>query len=121
MNSYIHSYSYIVKEIGRLIVIGFEVRFPELERLCKLLEDLSRDIKTLKNRVVPCRTWYSLKDACDLKGISYKTVCNKPYLQPSKGKPDAIITGRRMWKRETIFNWLELTDHEITSIPEKNI
>lgn len=54
--------------------------------------------------------WVSLKQACALKGINYKTACNKKILQPNAGVPDAYVGGRKKWKRETIERWIQLTD-----------
>ncbi|MCE5256038.1 MAG: hypothetical protein LLF89_04240 [Spirochaetaceae bacterium] len=38
---------------------------------------------------LPPKQWFSLKEACDLKGLNYKTACNRPYLQPNHGEAEA--------------------------------
>ena len=54
--------------------------------------------------------WYNLRLACQVKGVVYSTLKGRPALQPGKGIPDAIVTGRRMWRRETIETWLNEVD-----------
>lgn len=59
------------------------------------------------------KTWLSLKEAAELKGINYNTLLNKKELQPNCGFADARIGGRRKWSRETITDWLKMTDDEL--------
>ena len=63
--------------------------------------------------LVPLKAWFSLKEACELKGICYKTVCNKTYLQPNRGKADGSLGGAKKFKRSTIVEWLGLSDEDI--------
>jgi len=62
---------------------------------------------------VPLKAWFTLREACSLKGLNYKTSCNKPYLQPNGGEPEEKIGGRKMWSRETTLSWLILGDDEL--------
>jgi len=62
---------------------------------------------------IPHKYWISLREACDLKNLNYKTACNRTYLQPNQGIPDGIIGGRKMFRRETIENWVTLTDADL--------
>lgn len=61
------------------------------------------------------KVWYTLKEACFYKGLNTKTAYNKPYLQPNYGIEDARIGGRKKWKRDTIKDWLFLTDEDIAA------
>jgi len=63
--------------------------------------------------LVPQKVWFSLKEACALKNLNYKTSCNNPHLQPNRGIPDGKIGGRKMWMRSTLLIWLTMTDQEI--------
>ena len=54
--------------------------------------------------------WYSLEEACHLKGVNYKTVLNRKWLQPKGGLEDAKVALKKKWHRDTILHWLELTD-----------
>lgn len=88
-----------------------------MEFILGKIEDLTKEIKSLKDDVVFLRdkikqdqVWFDLKQACAMKGINYNTVVSKAGLQPRHGKADAVIAGRRRWRRETIIDWLEMTD-----------
>ena len=71
------------------------------------------EIREQIEKVVPNKLWFNLREACELKNLNYKTACNRKYLQPNKGKPDGLIGGKKSFLRETIINWLILTDKEI--------
>jgi hypothetical protein len=60
--------------------------------------------------IIPNKLWFTLRESCDLKGISYFSACNKKELQPKGGVPDAVISGRNVWRRDTIAEWLYSTD-----------
>ncbi len=64
--------------------------------------------------ILPKKAWLSLKEACEAKGICYKTACNRTYLQPNNGKSDGNIGGRnKRWRRDTVLNWLLQTDEDL--------
>ncbi len=65
---------------------------------------------------IPPKQWFSLEEACTLKGLNYKTSCNKTYLQPNGGKSEAKIGGRKKYSRATVINWLTLTDENLIPI-----
>ena len=68
----------------------------------------------LFEEVLPKKAWLSLREACDAKGICYKTVCNRTSLQPNGGKSDGNIGGRtKKFRRDTVLNWLLLTDEDL--------
>ncbi len=58
---------------------------------------------------VPNQMFFNLKECCQLKGINYKTICNKTYLQPNKGK-GVKIGGRKCFRKDVVLNWLLQTD-----------
>lgn len=62
---------------------------------------------------MPPQKWFTLKDACSLKNLNYKTACNRPYLQPNFGKPAGKVGGRKVFSREMVVAWLSLTDDQI--------
>ena len=61
---------------------------------------------------LPNKVFFTLKECCDLKGINYKTVCNKTRLQPNQGRGD-IVCGRKMFRRDIVKSWLLKTDFTI--------
>jgi hypothetical protein len=64
--------------------------------------------------LVPKKIWFSLREVCELKNLNYKSACNKKAtLQPNKGLPDAYISGRKMFNRETVLDWLMKSDDEL--------
>ena len=69
--------------------------------------------KELEREPLRMQEWLNLKESCRRKGINYKTVCNKRYLQPNNGIPDAYVGGRKVWHRTTIEVWIKKTDEEM--------
>lgn len=64
--------------------------------------------------LVPKKVYFSLKEICDLKSLNYKSACSyKEALQPNRGVPDALISGRKMFNRETVLEWLMKSDDEL--------
>jgi hypothetical protein len=65
--------------------------------------------------ILPPKNWFTLREACELKNLNYKTACNRPKLQPNFGKMDGRIGGRKCFRRTTILAWLMQSDEEIDS------
>ena len=63
--------------------------------------------------VIPHKYWFRLKDCCQLKGLNYKTACNRKWLQPNRGKADGTVGGCKVWSYQTVSEWLLKTDSEI--------
>ena len=85
-----------------------ELALPELEEIRILLEDIGRRIRGTGGP-----EWYTLRAACDRKGINYNTARVLRHLQPGGGVPDALLAGRRVWHRATVEQWLQQTDEEV--------
>jgi len=64
--------------------------------------------------ILPKKRYFTLREACDLKGLNYKSSCNRTFLQPNGGTPDALVGGRKVFKYETIFSWIELGDDQLS-------
>jgi hypothetical protein len=60
---------------------------------------------------VPMKANFTLKEACDLKGLCYKTAVNRVRLQPGSGKADGYIGGRKVFARATVLAWLYQYDN----------
>ena len=66
------------------------------------------------SKIVPDKYWFTLKEACVLKGLNYKTACNRvTELQPNHGIPDGKVGGRKVFNRETVIAWIALSDEEL--------
>jgi len=64
---------------------------------------------------LPFQVWYTLREAAELKGVNYKTLLNKKFLQPNGGVPDGEVGGRRVFKRDAVLRWVEKQDSELTA------
>ena len=62
---------------------------------------------------IPEKAFFTLRDACMLKGLNYKTSCNRTNLQPNGGKPDGFLGGRKVFSRSTILAWINLLDDAV--------
>jgi len=71
--------------------------------------------KKLTEELLPQKAFFTLKEACNLKGLNYKTACNKKHLQPNGGKEDGHVGGRKVFSRLTIIEWLFKTDEDIST------
>ena len=60
---------------------------------------------------IPPKAHFTLMEACTLKGLNYKTSCNRTILQPNAGEPDGYIGGRKVFRRDTIIKWLNQYDN----------
>ena len=61
---------------------------------------------------VPKKVFYTLKECCELKGVNYKTICNKVEYQPNKGRGDKVC-GRKVFRQDVVKKWLLETDNNI--------
>ena len=68
----------------------------------------------MENKVViPNKRWFTLIECAELKGVNYKTLCNRKELQPNSGTEDCRLGGRKMFSRATLISWLDQTDEDI--------
>lgn len=76
------------------------------------LTSISEKIDMLISGAIPTeRSWYNLRQAWELKGgCAYETMRQKRWLQPKGGRVDAYVGGVGVYKRETIVEWLSVTD-----------
>lgn len=90
-----------------------EFQIKELE----IIPELEKAIKELKDLVVSgtaCKQWWTLEETWNLKGgCSYSTFRNRRYFQCKGGIPDAQVNGRRVWSRESVMEWVKLTDDQL--------
>ena len=89
---------------------NMNVDLPEIVELKRLMERLLKEFKDFQEKTTPAKEWYSLKEACAIKGVNYNTVSSLRKHQPNRGKEDGIVCGVRMWRKETILRWIKQTD-----------
>jgi hypothetical protein len=58
------------------------------------------------------KAWFTLHEACALKGLNYRTACSKTWLQPNGGQGEKV-GGRKCFRREVIAEWIQLSDSQI--------
>jgi hypothetical protein len=63
--------------------------------------------------ILPKQAFFKIDEVCKLKGICIKTAYNQKWLLPNNGKPDAIISGRKVFSYNLVADWLLKTDSEI--------
>jgi len=94
-----------------------KLEIPFLGELVKRIDELTLIIKELQKKNSLQQEWYSLQEACKLKGINCNSINNsvgRKY-QPKFGIPDTIMSGRK-WYRTTIEKWLKLSGEEIEKL-----
>jgi hypothetical protein len=65
---------------------------------------------------IPDLAWFTLQEACEVKGLNYHTALNRKELRPNGGIPDGTIGGKKAWRRDTIRNWIKLSDAEMKTM-----
>ena len=67
---------------------------------------------------VPQKMWFTVKECCELKGISIRSDYNKPSLLPDT-KYEERIAGRRVFRRDGVVVWLCQADRDEICVPSK--
>ena len=64
--------------------------------------------------------WYNDQKCWELKGgMSLSTYRSNRFFQCKGGIPDAKVGGRNVWSRDSVLEWLKLTDAELPAYHEK--
>lgn len=56
------------------------------------------------------KEWYDVRSAAERKGVNYNSLKSRLEHQPNGGIPDALLMGKKVWHRDTIKEWLSVTD-----------
>ena len=94
------------------------IAIPELVAVEQAVSALAARVEQLAGEVQPQHQWWTLRQACAAKrGVEpdgaesfYGTVRGNHSLQPGRGKPDAMLGGRRVWRWETVRAWIDEVD-----------
>ena len=98
------------------------VEFPEIAEVKKALTETVDRLEHLEKLSVETLTaeWYNDEACWKLKGGgSLKSFRVRRYWQPKGGIADALIQGRKCWNRETVREWLKVTDEQLPAYHEK--
>jgi hypothetical protein len=63
--------------------------------------------------LLPRTAWITLKEACAVKNINFRTASNRPWLLPNGGIAEGKIGGKKAFRRATVVAWLGLSDEQI--------
>lgn len=84
---------------------------PELAEIKKSLEEIK---KKLEDPAKLKKAWYTAEECWELKGgCALTTFRSKNKYQCKGGIPDAYVGGRKVWSRESVAEWLLITDEKI--------
>ena len=88
-----------IKRLQLLVEEGIEVQRKEQER-----NALKRDLPE----------WFTLEQAVRLKGgASLNTYKARSIYQPLCGIRESTVGGRKVWNRDTVLEWLSVTDDQL--------
>lgn len=94
--------------------------------------EILTEINELKNMVAADKSskdfdalfpslWYNDEDCWKKKGgMSLSTYRSNRYLQCKGGIPDAKVGGRKVWSRESVMEWVRLSDSELPAYHERH-
>lgn len=65
-------------------------------------------------------TWYTLEEACALKGgIEYTNLRKRKWLMPCCGTNFKYFGGKRVWNRDQVLEWCQITDDKLDDYAAK--
>lgn len=83
---------------------------PEIEKIENKLDE----IKRLLGSPFLEKAWYTSEDCWKLKGgCALSTFKAQKQYQCKGGRPDAYVGGRKVWSRESVAEWLQVTDEKL--------
>ena len=105
----------------------------DIERLEGILCSIQERLASLEAGQGLNQEWYTLRQAARLKrGVELRrnrkngevevlesfchTLRVKYWLRPNGGTPEAKIGGAQVWHRDTILDWLRLTDAQLEAL-----
>lgn len=96
-----------------------EVIFPEIKVLLKAIYSLKEEIAGKQDSALVSQ-WYNDEQCWQLKGgMALNTYRNNRFFQCKGGIPDGYVGGRKVWSRDSVREWLNLTDDELEDYHKK--
>lgn len=91
-----------------------ELNLPELSEVLQHLKYLEKMMEQMAIKGDLSQTWYNVDECHALKGGCALNTFKANYnLQPKGGVPDAKVGGRKVWHRDTVVEWLNITDAQL--------
>lgn len=98
-----------------------EIKIDEiLLRLKKIELFIQENQKNNVSEIETLPEWINLEKAAELKGGKLNTYRTRPLYQPLCGIPEGKVNGRRVWRRETVLEWLNVTDEQLEEYKKKS-
>ena len=104
------------------LIMPIEIELPQLEQIISELAAVREEVRALReggSSEPPKKDWYSLKECCERKNVSFSTI-QKPayrYLMP----PNPTRVGcKLMYSAETVEWWVKQTDEDMRRFCEHN-
>ncbi|MCQ2086661.1 MAG: hypothetical protein MJZ37_01095 [Bacilli bacterium] len=92
------------------------LEIPELTEIQKSIEE----IKICLVKPLLEKSWYTAEECWKLKGGgAWSTFRTNPKYQCKGGIPDGYVGGRKVWSRESVLDWLIVTDEKLPEYLEK--
>ena len=94
-----------------------ELDIPEISTLITEI----RDLKSMINiGTTLTKQWYNDEECWALKGGgTLKTYRSNRFFQCKGGIPDGKVGGRRVWSKESVIEWLSITDDRLDDYHRK--
>lgn len=91
-----------------------ELEIPEIKEILSKIEKLQNTMSEERNQL--SSQWYNDEQCWTLKGgMALATYRSNRFYQVKGGIPDGYVGGRKVWSRESVMEWLPLTDSELES------
>ena len=74
------------------------------------LAELTLQIKVLSASSMGAPRYFSLRAACEYKGVQYNSIRPHKEKQPRFGVPDKMDGSKKYWSLESVIEWAEVMD-----------
>lgn len=94
-----------------------DIQIPEISIV---LDELAEIKKSLQEKQDITAFWFNDQQCWELKGgMSLNTYRTNRFYQCKGGIPDAFVGGRKVWNRESVIEWLSITDDQLEEYHRK--
>lgn len=95
-----------------------EFEIPEINTILTKIDELTKLVAINKN--VLSQQFYNDEQCWNLKGgMALSTYRSNRYYQCKGGIPDAYVGGRKVWSRESVLEWIYITDENLDEYHQK--
>ncbi len=89
-----------------------DLELPEVQALQEAVQQLTRRIEELYEKLHPMKLWYSRTELAGLKSIPVSAFYNKPWLLPGKPQKQAGVD-RWSWRQVWDSGWIWQSDKDL--------